>query len=66
MKKCHSKLPKNELVSMCKKGWFFGLGQEGVCLHEGTLKGGGIEKRVGERKFLKKGGKLGRGVGAFK
>ena len=31
-----------------------------------TLKGGGTEKKEGETKILKRGGKLGQGVGALK
>ena len=55
---------------MWKEGWCVGLGQEGV--HEGggtvwnTLRGGGIEKRGGETKILKRASKLGLGVGALK
>ena len=33
---------------------------------QNTLKGGGTEKREGGTKILKKGGKLGQGVGALK
>ena len=42
-------------VFVCKEGWCVWLGHEGRCLHEGgeavwnSLKGGGIEKNVGER-----------------
>ena len=48
-----------------------GLGQERGCMRVGGiclkyLKGGGTEKRGGETKILKRGGKLGQGVGALK
>ena len=55
---------------MCKEGWCVKLGQEGLCEGGGTvwntLKGGGKEKWRRETKILKKGGKLGQGVGALK
>ena len=54
---------------MCKEVWCVGLGQKG--LHDGErnrlnyLKGGGTEKRGRETKILKRGRKLGYGVGVF-
>ena len=59
---------------MCKEGWFFGLGQEGIVWGWGKLseipqKGGGKEGGGGGEtrdKDLEKGGKLGQGMGALK
>ena len=56
---------------MCKEGWCVRLGPEGGSLHNiggtvwNTLKGGGIEKRGGESKILKR-GKAGSRVGCIK
>ena len=48
---------------MCKEGWLVLLGQEGCVRVWGTVwntwEGGGTEKRGGETKILKRGGKLG-------
>ena len=54
-----------------KKVWLVGLGQEGFERGLGGnylkyLKRGGTERRGGNRKIFKKGGKLGQGVGALK
>ena len=43
MKKSHSKLSKNELVSTCEEGLCVGIGQEVGYLHEG---GGYCQKYV--------------------
>ena len=56
---------------MCKEGWCVRLGPEGGSLHNvggtvwNTLKGGGIEKRGGESKIIKR-GKAGSRVGCIK
>ena len=55
---------------MCKKSWFFGLGQEVGCLHGGktiynTWKRGWNRKEGRENKDFKK-GELGHEVGALK
>ena len=60
----------NPLI-MCKEGSCVKLGQEGVAPWWGgavwnTLKGSRTEKRGGETKILKRGDKLGQGVGALK
>ena len=55
---------------MSKEGWCVGLGQEGLregggnCLKH--LKRWWEKKRGGKTKILKRGGKLGQGVGALK
>ena len=55
---------------MCKEGWCIELGQVGDACGWGTvwntLKGGATEKRWGETKILKRGGKLGQGVDGLK
>ena len=71
MRKSHSKLPKNELVCMCKECWCVELGQvrRYLCESEGTvwntLKGCRIKKRRGETSYKKR-GKLGQWVGTLK
>ena len=69
MKKIHSKLSKNELVCMCKEGWYVRLGQRVACLSEGGdclkyLEKEWNRREEGKQKFG--GGKLGHVVGALK
>ena len=54
---------------MCKEGWYVGLGQEGIYVRVGELSEipqKRVEQKKGEGKKSKKGGKLGKGVGALK